>query len=188
MPARQQQLETQFQRKFFVKSFSRKISWKYIPSTQDIYVWVSTKDDVRSCSTEFFKTEKEKEGRGGNEIFWWTPFLSQFPKAHLEFHAYVSRKKAPKYAFFFIIGWNNSVIFFRRKNPKADWCRLRVSSGRFLLLTTTSTTTTVPVLCLLLQPTYISIWPSSLGEASKAPSLHIFFFWEKTESCSSERK
>ena len=97
LPARQQQLETQFQRKFreiiFTKNFVK------ISRPHKIYVWVS-KDDVRSCSTEFFKTEKEKEGRGGNEIFWWTPFLSQFPKAHLEFHAYVSRKKAPKYAFF----------------------------------------------------------------------------------------
>ena len=181
LPARQQQLETQFQRKFreiiFTKNFVK------ISRQLKIYVWVS-RDDVRSCSTEFFKTEKEKEGRGGNEIFWWTPFLSQFPKAHLEFHAYVSRKKAPKYAFFS----SSSVetigsYFFEGKNPKADWCRLRVSSGRFLLLTTTSTTTTAPAMpqpcaCFYNKPTYISIWPSGLGKLVR-PRLYTFFFLGK---------
>ena len=115
LPARQQQLETQFQRKFreiiFTKNFAK------LSRQHKIYVWVS-KDDVRSCSTEFFKTEKEKEGRGGNEIFWWTPFLSQFPKAHLEFHAYVSRKKAPKYAFFSSSVETIGSYFFEGKTQK----------------------------------------------------------------------
>ena len=98
LPARQQQLETQFQRKFreiiFTKNFVK------IYPVNSRYMFELVRMMFVHVVRSFLKQRKRRRGEGGNEIFWWTPFLSQFPKAHLEFHAYVSRKKAPKYAFF----------------------------------------------------------------------------------------
>ena len=89
LPARQQQLETQFQRKFreiiftknFVKSFSRKISWKYPVHTR--YMFELVRMMFVHVVRSFLKQRKRRRGEGEMRSFDEPHFFLNFLKPTL---------------------------------------------------------------------------------------------------------
>ena len=104
LPAKQQQLETQFQRKFreiiftknFVKSFSRKISWKYPVHTR--YMFELVRMMFVHVVRSFLKQRKRRRGEGEMRSFDEPHFFLNFLKPTLS--SCIRKQKSTKICFF----------------------------------------------------------------------------------------